>query len=194
MHDGPIVIWRNGDPIAPVVVSDDDADASVDDDITPDPPLFLSPPPLPLMKLTSDAPLQVVLVDVGAGNDQGASVQQVPDQQALAPTAEDEEIEGEVYKAIDDKCDTNVAAGGDAEGAPCYNLRWQQPPPFVSYNNPNGIEDLDLGSSSFDVSISIDDDTTEEVYDAFAINLTQIPVAESSRAHFQKWRQTQRSG
>ena len=29
MHDGPIVIWRNGDPIAPAVVSDVDADAGV---------------------------------------------------------------------------------------------------------------------------------------------------------------------
>ena len=27
MHDGPIVTWRNGDPIAPAIASDIDADA-----------------------------------------------------------------------------------------------------------------------------------------------------------------------
>ena len=41
MHDGPIVTWRNDDPIAPAVVSDVDADATMDEIVTPDPPLFL---------------------------------------------------------------------------------------------------------------------------------------------------------
>ena len=40
MHDGPIVTWKNGDPIAPAVVSDVDADAGVDDIVTLDPPLI----------------------------------------------------------------------------------------------------------------------------------------------------------
>ena len=41
MHYGPIVTWRNDDPIAPAVVSDVDADATMDEIVTPDPPLFL---------------------------------------------------------------------------------------------------------------------------------------------------------
>ena len=69
------------------------------------------------------------------------------------------------------------AAEGEIEGAPRYNIRRQQPPTFESYANPNGIEDWDLESSSFDFSISINDDATVEVDDSFDINLTQIPVA-----------------
>ena len=48
MHDGPIVTWKNGDPIAPAVISDDGVDAGVDVDVTPDPPLFLPLSTLPL--------------------------------------------------------------------------------------------------------------------------------------------------
>ena len=40
MHDGPIVTWRNGDPIAPVVASDVEPDAVKDDFVAPDQPLF----------------------------------------------------------------------------------------------------------------------------------------------------------
>ena len=65
---------------------------------------------------------------------------------------------------------------------------------FESYNNPNGIEDLDLESSvdlessTLDFSINIDDTTSDEeanVYESFYqstdpchINLTQVLVAE----------------
>ena len=71
-------------------------------------------------------------------------------QGALAPPAEDEEIKGEVHEVINDERYANGAAEGEVEGAPRYNFRRQQPPTFASYNNPNGIEDLDLKSSSFD--------------------------------------------
>ena len=37
---------------------------------------------------------------------------------------------------------------------------------------------MDLESSSFDFSISIDDDATVDTDDSFEINLTQIPVTE----------------
>ena len=40
---------------------------------------------------------------------------------------------------------------------------------------------MDLESSSFDFSFSIDDDATFDVDDSFDINLTQIPVAEKPR-------------
>ena len=48
IHDGPMITWTNGDPITPAVISDDDADADMDDDVTPDPPLFLPLSTLPL--------------------------------------------------------------------------------------------------------------------------------------------------
>ena len=35
MHDGPIVTWRNGDPIAPVPASNVDADAVEDGSVAP---------------------------------------------------------------------------------------------------------------------------------------------------------------
>ena len=103
MHDGPIVTWRIGDPIAPAVVSDDDADAGNDDDVAPpDPPIFLPIPPLPPNPLDLDdidvaavAPLIIVPVDIGARYVPGA-----PAQGASAPVAEEEEIEGEVYDVV----------------------------------------------------------------------------------------------
>ena len=49
------------------------------------------------------------------------------------------------------------------------------------YANPNGIEDVELESSSFDFSISINDDATMEVDDLFDINLAQIRVTERPR-------------
>ena len=172
MHDGPIATWTNGNPIAPAVISDDDADAGMGDAVAPDPPLFLPLPTIPLdlddIDVAMVAPLQVVMVNVGAENVQGAPVQGV-----LVPPAEDEEM---YYER-----GANGTAEGEVKGSPRYNLRRQQQPTFVSYNNPNRIEDLDLDLSSFDFSISIDDDATEEVYDSFDINLTQIPVSESSR-------------
>ena len=76
MHYGPIVTWRNDDPIAPLVVSDIDADAAVDDIVAPDPPLFLPAFPLDLddindIDVAVVAPLRVVPTDVGAENVQG---------------------------------------------------------------------------------------------------------------------------
>ena len=41
MHDGPIVMWRSDDPIAPVPASDVDADAIEDGSDAPEQPLFL---------------------------------------------------------------------------------------------------------------------------------------------------------
>ena len=106
MHDGPIATWRNGDPISPIVVSDVDADAAVDDIVAPDQPPFL---PLALdavedIKVAAVAPLHVIQTDVGAENVQGA-----PDQRALAP-ADVEDIEGVAYEVIDDEHDDNSAA------------------------------------------------------------------------------------
>ena len=73
----------------------------------------------------------------------------------------DDEIEGVVYEAPDDKHDANGNTDGEVEGAQPYSLRYRQPPTFESYDNPNGIEDLDLEpsmdleSSNFDFSIDI---------------------------------------
>ena len=130
------------------------------------------------------APLRVVPVDVGAENVQGAADQGAlaEDQGALAPA--DKEIEGVAYKIIesddddndlpilryyesdDDDSDDDDGDNNEAEvaEAPRYNLRQQQPPTFESYTNPNGIDDvdLDLESSSFDFSISVDDTPDDE--------------------------------
>ena len=77
MHDEPIIRWKNGDPIAPAVISDDGVDAGVDVDVTPDPPLFLPLPTLPLgldeIDVAMVAPLQVVLVNIGADDARSAS-------------------------------------------------------------------------------------------------------------------------
>ena len=105
--------------------------------------------------------------------DQGVTAQGTPVQGSLAPApAEAEEIEVVACEVLDDKQD---------EGAPRYNLRRQPPPTFELYANPNGIEDVDLESSSFALSISITDDATVDIDDSFDINLTQIPVAERPR-------------
>ena len=113
MHDGPSLTWRNGDPIAPAVVSDDNgADAGNDGDVAPpDPPMFL--PPLPLNPLNLDdidvaavAPLPVVPVDVGARYD----INQAPVQGAPAPLKEEEEIKGVVCNVIDNERDAIGAA------------------------------------------------------------------------------------
>ena len=136
MHDGPIVTWRNGDPIAPIVVSDVDADAAKDDLAALDQPLFL---PLDLdaiedVDVATVAPLRVLPADIGAENVPG-----VADQGALVPA--DEEIEGVSYEVIDgddDDGDDNDVDNDEAEAteAPRYNLRRQQPPTFESYANP----------------------------------------------------------
>ena len=71
----------------------------------------------------------------------------------------DDEIEGVVYEVPDDKHDANGITDGKVEGAQPYNLRRQQPPTFESYDNLNGIEDLDLEpsmdleSSSFEAAL-----------------------------------------
>ena len=75
MHDGPILTWRNRDPIKPVIVSVEDDEAGNDDDVAPqNPPLFLPLPPLPPNPIDLDdngaaavAPLPIILVDIGAG-------------------------------------------------------------------------------------------------------------------------------
>ena len=74
IHDGPIFTWRNGDPIAPADVSDVDADATMDDIVALDQPLFL---PLALdavedIDVAAVAPLCYILANVGAENVQGA--------------------------------------------------------------------------------------------------------------------------
>ena len=66
MHNGPIVTWRNGDPIAPVLASDVDADAIEDGSVALERPLFL---PVDLHDTMDNdvatiAPLRVVPVDV----------------------------------------------------------------------------------------------------------------------------------
>ena len=186
MHDGPIATWRNGDPIAPAVASGDDADAGEDDDTTPDSPLFLPLPPPPIdiheIDFAMVAPLQVVPVNVGAGNFQGAPVQG-----ARALPVEVKEVEGEVYEVFDNERDAKGAAEGEVEGAQSYNLRGPCPPTFAWYDNRNGIEDLDLESRSNDsnVSIRLDfsvsiDDAPMEVDDSFDINLKKT-VTERSR-------------
>ena len=77
MHDSPIVTWRNGDPTAHAFKSDGDAYTGVDDDVTQDPPLFLPLPTLPLgldeIDVAMVAPLQVVLVNIGADDARSAS-------------------------------------------------------------------------------------------------------------------------
>ena len=106
MHDGPIVTRRNGDPIAPIVVSDADADAADNDLVAPAQPLFL---PLYLdaikdVDVATNAPLRVLPADVGAENAPGAVDQGVVIQGALALA--DEEIEGVAYNPTN----TNHAA------------------------------------------------------------------------------------
>ena len=101
----------------------------MDDAVAPDTPLFLPLPTVPLdldeIDVAAVAPLQVLPVDIGAGNVQGASapVQGVPDQGApdqggLAAPAADIEIEGKVYKVIDDKSDANDATEGAVRRSP----------------------------------------------------------------------------
>ena len=58
---------------------------------------------------------------------------------------------GGVYEVPDDERDDNGTTDGEVEGARPYNLRQRQPPTFELYDNPNGIEDLELESSSFDL-------------------------------------------
>ena len=161
MHDGLIVTVRNGEPIAPTVVPDVDA-ASGDEDADPSsPPLFLPLPPPTLdvdADVATDVPLWIVPVNVGANiaPDQGAA-----DHAVLHDDDDDDEIEGVVHEVPDDKRDANDTTDGKVEGAQPYNLRRHQPPTFELYDNPNGIEDLDLESSvdlessSFDFSIKI---------------------------------------
>ena len=151
--------------------------------------------------VTTVAPLRVLPADIGAENVPGAA-----DQGALALA--DKEMEGVAYKVIEsdnddddlpvlrhyesDDDDSDDADGDNDEAeateAPRYNLRQQQPPTFESYDNTNGIDDvdLDLESSSFDVSIELDD--TPEQLNSFyqcadpgPINLAQVPVMESPR-------------
>ena len=188
MHNGPIVTWRAGDSIAPTVVSDVDADAPEDDLVAPDQPLFL---PLDLdaiedVDVATVAPLRVLPADVGVENVQGAA-----GQGALAPA--DEEIEGVAYKVInsnDDDGDDDDVDNGEAEAteAPRYNLRRQQPPTFESYANPNGIDDvdLDLESSSFDFSISIDDTPDDE--DSFHSPTSKMAVPSNCRKNYRNYR------
>ena len=185
MHDGPILTWRNRDPIKPVIVSVEDDEAGNDDDVAPqNPPLFLPLPPLPPNPIDLDdidlaavAPLPVVLIDVGAGYVQGPPVQGVP-----APLEKEENIEGEVYEVIGDKSDANDDAEGEAKRAQCYNLQQPQQLTFASYDNPNGIEDLDLKSRSNDSNVSTSTaDALEEADDSFDIHLTQIPATERSQ-------------
>ena len=86
---------------------------------------------------------------------------------------DDNEIEGVLYKVPDDERDAYGTTDGKVEGAQPYNLRQRQPPTFESYDNPNGIEDLDLESSvdlepsSFDFSIDIDDTPSNEEANVF---------------------------
>ena len=104
MHDGPIVTWRNGDPITPAVVPDVDAVSSDEDADPSNQPLFLPPPPPPLdvdADVAVNVPLRIVQVDVGANiaPDQGAADQGAPDQGAAAQAVlrdndDDDEIEG----------------------------------------------------------------------------------------------------
>ena len=121
MHDGLIVTWRNGGPIAPVPASEVDADVFEDDSVALEQPLFL---PIDLHDtmdndVTTIAPLRVVPVDVGAENIQGAAdqgalaagqgtanVQGAADQRALAAdqgalAPADKEIEGVAYEVLE---------------------------------------------------------------------------------------------
>ena len=137
-----------GDPIAPAVVSDVDADANVDDIVAPDLPIFL---PLDLdgiddIDVAPVAPLRNIPADIGTENvqgapDQGAPVQGVPDQgvpdQGALAAVETKEIEGVAYEIIDNEHDASGAAEGEIKEAPRYNLRQQQPPTFESYANPD---------------------------------------------------------
>lgn len=63
MHGMLIITWRNGDPIAPAVVSGDDAGNDYDDDASPSP---LPPNPLDLHVIDVNvvALLPVVPVDI----------------------------------------------------------------------------------------------------------------------------------
>ena len=109
MHDGPIITWRNGDPIAPVPASDVDADVVEDGSVAPEQPLFLPvvlPDPMDI-DVATVVPLRVVPVDAGAEYVQGAADQGAlaANQGALAPA--DKEIECVAYEVIERDDDDN---------------------------------------------------------------------------------------
>ena len=128
------------------------------------------------MDIAAVAPLQVIPADVGAEIVQGAPVQG-------APAPADFEIEGVAYKVIDGEHDDNGTTEDEVAEAPHYNLRQQQPPTFKSYANH-----VDLESSSFDLSINIDDTPSNEEANVcksfyqstnpYHINLIKVLVAE----------------
>ena len=128
MHDGLIVTWRNGAPIAPAVVPDVDA-VSGDEDADPsNQPLFL-PPPLPCLDvdadIASDVPLRIVPVDVEANiaAAQGAAAQGAAAHAVIHADDNGDEIKGVVYEVPDDECDANGTTDGKVKGARPYNLR-----------------------------------------------------------------------
>ena len=75
------------------------------------------------------------------------------------------------------------SAPEEVEVAQCWYNLWQGPrqPTSASYNNPNGIDDLDLGSTCNNSDNSASVDASEEIDDLFDVNLMQTPVTEESR-------------
>ena len=123
IYDGPIVRWRNGEPITPAVVPDVDAVTGDQDADPSNLPLFLPPPPPTLdveADISADVPLRIVLVDVGANivPDQGAA-----DHAVLHNNDDDDVFEGVLYELPDDERDANGTTDGKVEGAQHYNLR-----------------------------------------------------------------------
>ena len=112
MHNGPIVTWRNGDPIAPIVVPDVDAYVAKDGSVALAQPLFF---PLDFdaivdIDVAPVAPLRVHPAYVGAENAQGVADQRAAGQGAAGQgvlALADEEIEGVAYEVIESDNEDN---------------------------------------------------------------------------------------
>ena len=121
MHDGPIVTWRNGDPIAPV--SKPDTDTVEDGSVALEQSLFL-PVDVDALDASADVdvamvvPFRVVPVNVGLANvlgaaDQGAD-QGAADQGALAD-GETDSVGYKVIESNDDDDDLPVLQHNDSD-------------------------------------------------------------------------------
>lgn len=113
--------------------------------------------------------------------------------QAQSEVEEEKKIEGGVMMLL--KRTVMLTVTKKATNRPLMKLKERnftinynglRQPTFAPYNNPNRIDDTDLGSSSNDSnnSVSTDaeiSDALEEADDFFDINLTQIPATEESR-------------
>ena len=104
--------------------------------------------------LVSEAPIDTDDVLLGNADDYEVTAQAA--RKCAVIHDDDDEIEGVVYKVPDEEHDANGIIDGEVEGAQPYNLRRRQPPTFESYDNLNGIVDLDL-EPSMDLELSSDE-------------------------------------